>query len=143
MASKSTIEVSFKGQAVILAGGFGTRLQSVLGSGVPKPMAPIGGIPLLEHQLKLLVSHGFNRIVILVHHHAEYIKRYFEDGSELGIQIQYSTESIPRGTAGAIYDCLSELEDVFLVLYGDTYLDVNLTEFFTSSFDIEVLIFEK
>ena len=142
MTSKTTIEVSFKGQAVILAGGFGTRLQSTLGSDVPKPMAPIGGIPLLEHQLKLLASHGFNRIIILVHHHAEYIKRYFGDGSDLGIQIQYSTESIPRGTAGAIYDCLSQLEDVFLVLYGDTYLDVNLTEFFNSKLnDYAVLTF--
>ena len=135
MKNKITTEVGFKGQAVILAGGFGTRLQSELGPDIPKPMAPIAGIPLLQHQLNLLSSHGFKRIIILVHHHAEYIKKYFQDGREFGLQIEYSTEKTPRGTAGAIYDCLPQLSDVFLVLYGDTYLDVNLSEFFNSKAD--------
>ena len=142
MSSSKLISEKFEAQAVILAGGFGTRLKSVLGSEIPKPMAPFAGIPLLEHQITLLRRHGFKRIMILVHHQADYIQTYFGDGTSFGIQIKYSIEKIPRGTAGAIYDCLSQLSDVFVVLYGDTYLDVDLTHFYeTKKDDFAVVTF--
>ena len=130
MISNKVKADGFQGQAVILAGGFGTRLQSIIGSEIPKPMAPIAGIPLLQRQLKLLKSHGFTRIILLVHHQADYIQSYFGNGDNFGVEIRYSIEDIPRGTAGAIFDCLTQLSDVFLILYGDTYLDVDLSHFY-------------
>jgi len=130
MISNKVKADGFQGQAVILAGGFGTRLQSIIGSEIPKPMAPIAGIPLLQRQLKLLKSHGFTRIILLVHHQADYIKSYFGNGDNFGVEIRYSIEDIPRGTAGAIFDCLTQLSDVFLIIYGDTYLDVDLSHFY-------------
>jgi D,D-heptose 1,7-bisphosphate phosphatase len=109
----------------ILAGGFGTRLKSRTGD-VPKPMASILGKPVLEHQILLCKKFGFTDISILVHFGSEVIKDYFKDGSNWGVNISYVEEKNPRGTAGAVLDALSHLNDTFLVLYGDTYLDVDL-----------------
>jgi D,D-heptose 1,7-bisphosphate phosphatase len=113
----------------ILAGGFGTRLKSRTGN-VPKPMALILGKPVLEHQVLLCKKFGFTDILFLVHYEFEIIKDYFEDGAKWGVNIKYIVEEEPRGTAGALFDALDSLNEVFLVLYGDTYLDVDLGELF-------------
>lgn len=113
----------------ILAGGFGTRLKSRMGN-MPKPMALILGKPILEHQILLCKKYGFIDISFLVHYEFEIIKEYFKDGSEWGVNINYVVEKDPRGTAGALYDALEYMNEQFLVLYGDTYLDVDLHDIF-------------
>lgn len=118
-----------KAEVVILAGGFGTRLSKVLPVGVPKPMAPFLGKPLLLYQLELCRRCGVSDILILTHHLSEIIESSFGDGSDLGMRISYLKEEVPRGTAGAIKDALPFLEDSFLVIYGDTFLEVDLDAF--------------
>ncbi len=119
-----------KSEVVILAGGFGTRLLEVLGPRTPKPMAPFNSVPLLEHQILLCKKYGFTKILILVHHLSEVIENYFGDGSKFGVKIDFYKEQNPRGTAGAVSDCVHLLHDDFLVIYGDTFLDVDLRAFF-------------
>jgi histidinol-phosphate phosphatase family protein len=109
----------------ILAGGGGTRLLERSG-GLPKPMVPLAGRPLLEHQIERCRDAGFTRIALLVHFRHEAISAHFRDGSRFGVQIEYCVETAPRGTAGALRDALELLAPTFLVLYGDTYFDVDL-----------------
>jgi len=118
-------------QAVILAGGFGTRLKAVFGD-IPKPMAPLAGKPVLQHLIEHCGHFGFNDILLLVHHQHEIISSHFKDGNELGVRIQYHIESEPRGTAGALVEAKSMLDSRFLVLYGDTYVDVDLNVMWTT-----------
>jgi histidinol-phosphate phosphatase family protein len=115
----------------ILAGGMGTRLKS-RSSGIPKPMVPICGIPVLEHLIVMIRKHGFYQIMLLVHHQNEVIRDYFGDGERWGVKIRYSVEVDPRGTAGALYDALEYLADDFLVLYGDTFASIDLDSFFSA-----------
>ncbi len=118
-----------------MAGGKGTRLKSRTGE-LPKPLTRICGVPILEHQIKLCFSHGFSDIAILLHHQSDLIQNYFGDGSHLGVSISYFVEKDPRGTAGALKDALYLMDDRFLVLYADTYAEVNLEHFWC--FDQEV-----
>ena len=120
-----------KNDVVILAGGFGTRLQEVIGKERPKPMALIGEKPLLEHQIQECKKYGLTNILILLHHLPDVIVDYFSDGKKFGVSIQYAIEDSPRGTAGAIADNLDFLNDVFLVIYGDTVFDVDLSAFWS------------
>lgn len=112
----------------ILAGGMGTRLRSRTGT-LPKPMAPVLGRPVLEHLIDLCARHGFRDIALLVHYEHETIRAHFGNGERFGVCLHYCTESDARGTAGALHDALYHLDDRFLVLYGDTYADVNLRRF--------------
>lgn len=112
----------------ILAGGQGTRLASRSGK-LPKPMVPLMGKPVLQHQIELCRKHGFRDIAVLVHHQHETITEYFGDGSAFGVSITYAIEDIPRGTSGALRDALPIIADKFLLLYGDTFLDVDLGKF--------------
>jgi NDP-sugar pyrophosphorylase family protein len=109
----------------ILAGGQGTRLKPRAGA-APKPMVPVLGRPALAYQLALCRSHGFSRILLLVHYEQAVIRAWAGDGSAHGVTIGYQVEETPRGTAGALRDALSRLQETFLVLYGDTYVDVDL-----------------
>jgi D,D-heptose 1,7-bisphosphate phosphatase len=115
-------------QAVILAGGKGTRLKSV-SDDLPKPMVPVLDKPLLQHIIEQCAKYGFSDIRLLVSYGADLIEECFGDGGEYGVSIKYHREEILRGTAGALLDVLPELNDQFLVLYGDTYFDVELNEF--------------
>jgi len=115
-------------QAVILAGGKGTRLREV-SQGLPKPMIPILGKPLLQHLIEQCVTHNICNIKLLVSYKKEVIIDFFGDGRRYGVSIQYIVEDIPRGTAGALIDALSELEEQFLVIYGDTFFDIDLDSF--------------
>jgi len=120
---------NFLASVAILAGGMGTRLSARSGD-LPKSMVPILGKSVLEHQIQLCKKHGFNDIVILTHYKHEQIQRYFGDGSKFGVNIKYSNEQSPRGTAGALYDARNLLSNDFLVLYGDTYIMVDLRHFY-------------
>ncbi|UHQ22685.1 nucleotidyltransferase family protein [Lysobacter sp. 5GHs7-4] len=111
-------------QAIVLAGGFGTRLRSVV-SDVPKPMASIAGRPFLELLLGHLVSNGFERIVLSVGYLSEAIVAHFGDAFR-GVPIAYAVESEPLGTGGAIRAALAHCERGHVyVLNGDTYLAVD------------------
>ena len=118
----------FRCNVAILAGGKGTRLKARTGN-LPKPMAPVLGHPVLEHLIDLCRQHGFTRVALLVHYEHEVIRQHFGDGTDFGVEILYCIEQDARGTAGALVDALPQLDDRFLVLYGDTYLDVDLRQF--------------
>jgi histidinol-phosphate phosphatase family protein len=115
-------------QVAILAGGMGTRLRERSGD-LPKSMVPVLGKPLLHYQIELCRKHGFTDIALLVQHRHEKISEYFGDGSSFGVTLNYAFEDVPRGTAGALRDALPILGARFLVLYGDTFMDVNLRQF--------------
>jgi histidinol-phosphate phosphatase family protein len=112
-------------RVAILAGGQGTRLASRSGD-MPKPMIRVLGKPLLQYQIEACRDAGFTEIALLVHFRYEAIEDYFGDGSAFGVRIRYLIEKSPRGTSGALRDALPYLARRFLVMYGDTYLDVDL-----------------
>jgi len=111
--------------AIILAGGFGTRLQSVLPD-LPKPMAPIQDKPFLAHLLTYLKSQGISEVILPVHYLAEKIVSYFQT-TYAGLSIQYIKEDSPLGTGGAIVNALTlyaKPEPLF-VINGDTFVKLN------------------
>jgi histidinol-phosphate phosphatase family protein len=112
-------------QLVILAGGKGTRLKDRLGD-LPKPMIPIAGKPLLEHQVELAKKYGFTDLLFFVHYRADLIQEYFGHGEKWGVTITYLIEPEPLGTAGAVLTGFKHLADRFLVMYGDTMVNVDL-----------------
>src|SRR5450432_2485472 len=101
-------------QAVILAGGLGTRLWPLTKT-VPKPMVPVAGAPYLEHQLRLLEKQGIRDILLLTGYLGEQIEEHFGDGSRLGLRIAYSREETPVGTGGALRLAQGLLADSFLL----------------------------
>lgn len=112
-------------EAIILAGGKGTRLQEVLAD-LPKAMAPLNGRPFLEYQLDYLDKWGINHVVISVGHLKEKIIDHFGDRYK-SIAISYAREEEPLGTGGAILNSFSHIkEHAAFILNGDTYFDVNL-----------------
>jgi histidinol-phosphate phosphatase family protein len=113
-------------QLVILAGGMGTRLKARLGD-LPKPMIPIEGKPLLEHQVELAKRHGFDDILIFACYRADLIDKHFGDGARWGVKLRTIVEREPLGTAGAVVAGFDLLADDFVVLYGDTMVNVDLT----------------
>ena len=127
-------------EVVILAGGFGSRLKSVLGESIPKPLALISGIPLIEHQVIQCKKYGFKRILILLHHLPNVIIEHLGDGSNFELKIEYVIEEYPRGTAGAILDSLGLLANSFLVIYGDTFFDINLRNFFNKKDSVDAVL---
>lgn len=112
-------------EAIVLAGGFGTRLREVV-SDVPKPMAPVNGKPFLEYLLKDLSKKGIKHAILAVGYKKEIIKEYFKNRYE-NIEITYSEELTPLGTGGAIKKAikLTKEEDIFII-NGDTFFDVDL-----------------
>lgn len=126
-------------EAIILAGGFGTRLQSVV-SDVPKPMAPINGKPFLEYILLYLKKYGINKVVLAVSYKKDIIKNYFKD-SFSGIKIIYSEENEPLGTGGAIKQALENIErsNVY-VLNGDTFFDFNISNMSIKNSKIQIAL---
>src|ERR1700733_465197 len=111
-------------QAVILAGGLGTRLWPLTKT-VPKPMVPVAGVPYLEHQLRLLKKQAIGDVVLLTGYLGEQIERYFGDGGRLNMRIRYSREREPLGTAGALREARPLLAETFLLIYGDSYLPMD------------------
>jgi NDP-sugar pyrophosphorylase family protein len=111
-------------QAVILAGGLGTRLGSITQQ-VPKPMVPVAGKPYLEHQITLLAQQRIAEIVLLTGYLGEQIENYFGNGSRWGVSIRYSREAMPLGTGGALREARSLLASQFLLIYGDSYLPLD------------------
>jgi D,D-heptose 1,7-bisphosphate phosphatase len=115
-------------QAVILAGGKGTRLLSRSGA-LPKALIDLGGTPLLGHQLRLLQEHGFTKVLLLVNYLAESISDYCRASAFRNLNISVLHDGQALGTAGAVLQALPQLDEQFAVLYGDTMLNVDLTRF--------------
>jgi mannose-1-phosphate guanylyltransferase/phosphomannomutase len=113
-------------KAVVMAGGEGTRLRP-LTSNQPKPMVPIVGKPCMEHILELLVRHGFEDVIVTVAFLPQAIRSYFGNGDTLGIELGYSVEESPLGTAGSVRLAAGRLDDTFLVISGDALCDLDLT----------------
>jgi NDP-sugar pyrophosphorylase family protein len=106
-------------KALVLAAGQGSRLRP-LTLDRPKPMIEIAGAPILEHNVRRLVSHGFTQIVINLHYLPDTIEDYFGNGSRFGATISYSFEDELLGTAGALKKVEDRFQDDdFLVIYGD------------------------
>ncbi len=113
-------------KAVVMAGGEGTRLRP-LTSNQPKPMVPIVGKPCMEHILELLRRHGFEDVIVTVAFLPQAIRSYFGSGESLGLEIAYSVEESPLGTAGSVRLAAGRLDDTFLVISGDALCDLDLT----------------
>jgi dTDP-glucose pyrophosphorylase/CBS domain-containing protein len=116
----------------LMAGGFGTRLQS-LTEDCPKPMLHVGGKPLLERILQQFVNAGFRRFFISVHYLAEKIKAHFGDGSRWGVNVEYIEEPSPLGTGGAIGMLPESIDKPVIVMNGDILTELDfaaLVEFY-------------
>ena len=112
-------------QAILLCGGMGTRLRSVV-SDRPKPMADICGKPFLQYLLEMLRDKGITEVIFALGYMGEMIEEYFQDGSAFGLKIAYSYEEEPLGTGGAIRNALPKiLEEELLVLNADTYFPMD------------------
>ncbi|MCX7936261.1 MAG: sugar phosphate nucleotidyltransferase [Chlorobi bacterium] len=114
-------------KAVIMAGGFGTRLRP-LTMDLPKPMVPVANTPMMEHIVRLLKAHGVREIVAVLYFYPEVITSYFGDGSKWGVHIQYVTADADYGTAGSVKNAQALLgEERTLVISGDVLTDFDLS----------------
>ena len=110
-------------QAIILAGGKGTRLKPYTIS-MPKPLVPVGGKPILENVIFNLKKNGFKKIILTVNHMADMIMAYFGNGEKFGVHIEYTIEDKPLSTMGPL-KLAKNLDDNFLVLNGDVLTDID------------------
>ena len=111
-------------QAVILAGGLGTRLRPLTETR-PKPMVQVGGKPFLEYQINQLRDHGFDRVLLLLGYLPEVVRDYFGDGRRWGVSIEYSVTAVDDDTGRRIKLAEALLESRFLLLYCDNYWPMN------------------
>ncbi len=133
-------------QAVILAGGLGTRMRPLTDT-LPKPMIPIKGKPFLEYQIKSLKEKGVEEIVLLLGYLPEKVVDYFKDGSQFGVSIKYSIGKIEDETGMRIKNASQLYDDVFFLLYCDNYQPFNLEKFlkfhFERDVDLSVIVFSN
>jgi mannose-1-phosphate guanylyltransferase len=116
-------------KAVILAGGFGTRLKEITEQlGIPKPMIPIHGKPVLEHLVDFFKKFEINDIIFSIHYLPEKIKDYFGDGHKFNIKADYIMENEPLGTAGCLKLLKDKLTETFAMTNGDELKDFDLKE---------------
>jgi len=117
-------------KAVLLVGGLGTRLRTVIPS-TPKPLARVGNRPFLELLIRQLVGQGIRHLIMCTGYLAEQIEAEFGDGGDLGAIIEYSREPHPLGTAGALKFAQGLLQGAtdFLVMNGDSFLELDLRQF--------------
>jgi NDP-sugar pyrophosphorylase family protein len=112
-------------QAVIMAGGKGTRLHPYSAL-FPKPLMPLGDMPILELLLRRMRNAGVTDVILAVNHLRHLIEAFFGDGSKLGLRIRYSDEAKPLGTAGALGNMIDELDESFIVANGDLLTSMDL-----------------
>jgi NDP-sugar pyrophosphorylase family protein len=125
-------------RAVVLAGGVGRRLKPYTIS-FPKPMVPVGDMPILEIVVRQLRNSQFNHITLAVGHLSELLRAYFQDGSRWGIKLDYSREEKPLGTAGPLL-LLKDLPDDFLVMNGDVLTTLDYRELLRSHLQSEAAL---
>lgn len=113
-------------KAVIMAGGFGTRLRPIT-MNLPKPMVPMMNVPMMEHIVNLLKKHSITDIVSLLYFQPEKITSYFGNGSAFGISMKYMQAQADYGTAGAVRYAYEHLTERFIIISGDVLTDFDLT----------------
>lgn len=114
-------------QAVIMAGGKGTRLAAITKDEIPKPMVPVNGKPLLLWQIEELKKNGITDIIMIIGHLGEKIEEYFQNGEKYGVHVSYIREHEPLGTAGAFYYLKEKIiSDYFLLVFGDVFFSVDI-----------------
>lgn len=119
-------DIVVKTQVVVLMGGLGTRLCL---TNCPKSMADVNGTPFFDYQMQLLRRWGFQKFLFLVGYQAQCIEEYYGDGSAWQVMIQYSYDGDkPMGTGGALKKAEKELEQDFLLIYGDSFMDIDYRE---------------
>ena len=112
-------------KTILMAGGRGTRIAQLF-PGIPKPLIPIDGMPILEREIRMLAAQGFKDIILTVGYLADQIIEYFGDGSQLGVQIDYFVEEQPLGNAGALFRLRDKIgEEPFLLLNADAAFHVD------------------
>ena len=111
-------------QAVIMAGGKGTRLAQIA-QNIPKPMIPVMGKPILQYQIENLKANGISDITIIIGHMGAVIRDFFADGERFGVNIRYITEENPLGTAGGLFYLKDSVQEDFILLFGDIFLDID------------------
>lgn len=114
-------------QAVIMAGGFGTRLRPITCS-VPKPMAPMANKPMLCHIINLLKKYKFNDLTMMLYYQPEIITNYFGEGKDFGVNIKYLRPESDLGTAGSVKFAQKSLKNTFIVISGDVLTDFDLSK---------------
>lgn len=114
-------------KTMIMAGGKGTRLRP-LTLIRPKPMIPLLNKPIMQYMIERLKSFNLTNIIVTLSYMSAHIKRYFKDGSDIGVNINYSTENWPLGTGGSVRKAKKYIEDTFLVVSGDVVTDINFNE---------------
>ncbi len=115
-------------KAVIMSGGRGTRISELFPD-IPKPLIPICGKPVLEHEIECLREQGFTNIILTVSHMADKIIKYFGDGSRFGVHIEYFVEDQPLGNAGALFRMKDKLTEDFLLLNADSVFNIDFNRF--------------
>lgn len=115
-------------QVIILAGGRGTRLMPYTAT-IPKPLVPVGDLPILEILIMQLKKCGVREIIISTGHLAELIEAYFKNGNKWGVKVRYVREDKPLGTAGAIRN-VKNLNDNFIVMNGDILTDIDYLDLY-------------
>lgn len=114
-------------KAVIMSGGFGTRLRP-LTCNIPKPMVPMMNKPMMQHIVDLLKTHGITDIVSTLFYQPEIISSFFNDGSAFGIKMQYRKAEADYGTAGSVRNAADFLDERFIVISGDVLTDFDLSK---------------
>jgi D-glycero-alpha-D-manno-heptose 1-phosphate guanylyltransferase len=116
-------------QSIILAGGLGTRLRSVLGEDLPKCMAPVAGKPFLHYILESLAQQRATSVILSLGYKWEAVEEYLEEGPAWPFEIDLAIEEAPLGTGGAIRECLEEAgAEHVVILNGDTFFNVPLKD---------------
>ncbi|MEE8417880.1 MAG: sugar phosphate nucleotidyltransferase, partial [candidate division Zixibacteria bacterium] len=113
-------------KAVIMAGGFGTRLRP-LTANIPKPMVPMAGRPVMEHILLLLKKHKIKHVTAVLYFQSEQIKSYFGNGKRWNVDIKYITSEADYGTAGSVKNAQRNLDSRFIVISGDVLTDFDIS----------------
>lgn len=114
-------------KAVIMAGGFGTRLRP-LTMRIPKPMVPISNKPMMEHIVNLLKKHDITDILSLLYFHPDIITNHFGNGDDFGIKMNYVTAQADYGTAGSVKNAHEHLKERFIIISGDVLTDFDIKE---------------
>ena len=115
-------------KAIIMAGGFGTRLRPLTNS-LPKPMVPVANKPIIDHIVELLKAHSFIDLTALLFFYPEIIEKHLSDGSRFGVNLKYVALTEDLGTAGSVANAMrSDGGSAVLVISGDVLTDINLSE---------------
>lgn len=126
-------------QAIILAGGRGTRLGSITET-IPKPMVPVHGKPLIAHQIETLARQNFKEVIVLTGYLGEVLEEFLGDGSKWNINIRIIKEHEPLGTAGCLRQIKSLVNSTSLLIFGDIFFDVDLELFIAHHIKTDALV---